>query len=123
MPHLLFMMPVISLSVRQGAPFGFLNCFKVISFIAETTSGGRGCVSMSIFFILCTFFTPFAFETARISKEKKVSRSEIISRLGLSVALRTASETWSGVRKHCILEPILSFFCHSLEKDQTKFNE
>ena len=68
MPHLLFMIPFISLSVRQGTPFGFLNFFKVNSFIAETTSGGSGCVSVSTF-LLCAFFTPFAFETARISYE------------------------------------------------------
>ena len=109
MPHLLFMMPVISLYVRQGAPFGFLNFYKVNSFIAETTSGGSGCVSVSTF-LLCAFFTLFAFETARISYVFFFSRSEIISRLGLSVALRTALESWPGSMKTLYSGTILIFF-------------
>ena len=75
MPHLLFMMPVISLSVRQGGPFGFLNCFKVISFIAETTSDGRGCVSMSIFMPPKELWEAYSNRTVRPSVSPSVPLS------------------------------------------------
>ena len=44
------------------------------------------------------------------------SRSEIISRLGLSVALRTASESWPGSMKTLYSGTNLIFFGSSHEK-------